>query len=90
MDAEQILAFRLARSGLASRDARSLGEAASCPASDFARDAAPTALAARFDGFTREGYDEAIDGGEVVLAHVVRGAIHAVSPDRLRALRGGR
>ncbi len=82
MDAEQILAFRLARVGLAGRDAKSLAEAAACPASDFARDAALMALAARRDGVTRESYDDAIDGGELVLAHVVRGAIHAVAPDR--------
>jgi Winged helix DNA-binding domain len=80
VDAEQILAFRLARSGLASRDARDVAEAASCPASDFSRDAALIALAARLENLTREGYDEAIDSGYLVLAHVVRGAIHAVAP----------
>jgi Winged helix DNA-binding domain len=81
VDAEQILAFRLARSGLASRDARSIGGAATCPASDFARDAALIALAARREGLTRESYASAIDGGDLVLAHLVRGAIHAVAPD---------
>ena len=81
MDAEQILAFRLSRSGLASRDAGSLADAAACPASDFARDAALLALAARRDGVTREGYDDAVDEGSLVLAHVIRGAIHAVAPD---------
>ncbi len=81
MEAEQILAFRLARSGLASRDATSLAEAAACPASDFSRDAALLAMAARLDGLTRERYDEAVDGGELVVAHVVRGAIHALAPD---------
>jgi Winged helix DNA-binding domain len=80
MDADQILAFRLARSGLASRDATTIGEAAICPASDFSRDAALIALAARRDGLTRERYDDAVDGGELVLAHLVRGAIHAVAP----------
>ena len=81
MDAEQILAFRLARSGLAERNAKTLGEAAACPASDFARDAALIALAARVDGLTRESYGDAVDGGDLVLAHIVRGAIHAVAPD---------
>ena len=80
MDADQILAFRLARSGLASRDATTIGEAAICPASDFARDAALIALAARRGGLTRERYDDAVDGDELVLAHLVRGAIHAVAP----------
>ena len=82
MDPEQILAFRLARSGLASRGAGSIGHAALCPASDFARDAALLALAARCEGVTRKSYDDAVDGGELVLAHIVRGAIHAVAPDR--------
>ena len=87
MDAEAILAFRLARTGLAARDAGSLAEAAACPASDFARDAALQALAARADGVTRDAYDDAIDGGsELVVAHVVRGAIHALAPGDLRLL----
>lgn len=81
MNVEQVLAFRLARSGLARRDAGNVAEAAACPASDLARDAALIALAARREGLTREGYDEAVDSGELVLAHVVRGAIHAVAPD---------
>ena len=59
MDADQILAFRLARSGLAARDAKTLAAAAACPASDFSRDAALLALGARLDGLTREAYDEA-------------------------------
>ncbi len=80
---DQILAFRLARSRLAARDATSLAEAATCPASDFSRDAALLALAARIDGLTRERYDEAVDSGELVVAHVVRGAIHALAPDDL-------
>jgi winged helix DNA-binding protein len=75
-----MLAFRLARSGLAARDARGLAEAAACPASDFARDAALLALAARAEDVTRAAYDRAVDTGELVLAHVVRGAIHAVAP----------
>ena len=55
MDAEQVLAFRLARSG----------------------------LAARIEGVTREAYDAAVDSGDVVVAHIVRGAIHALAPDDL-------
>jgi hypothetical protein len=80
MDADQVLAFRLARSGLHARAAGGLAEAAACPASDFARDAALLALAARAEGVTREGYDAAVDAGELVVAHIVRGAIHALAP----------
>jgi hypothetical protein len=80
MDAGQVLAFRLARSGLDARPARELAEAAACPASDFARDAALLALAARTDRISRESYDRAVDAGDVVVAHVVRGAIHALAP----------
>lgn len=79
MPAEQILAFRLARSGLATRAAKSIAQAAACPASDFSRDAALLAVAARLEGLTRESYDEAVDGGDLVVAHVVRGAIHALA-----------
>ena len=81
MDVRQILAFRLARSGLAKRKAKNLADAASCPVSDFSRDAAPLALAARLESFTRKGYDAAADRGELIIAHVIRGAIHALSPD---------
>ena len=80
MDAEQILGFRLARSGLASRDAGTPAAAAACPASDFSRDAALLALAARAEGVTRARYFVAVDRGEVVVAHIVRGAIHALAP----------
>jgi Winged helix DNA-binding domain len=80
VDAEQVLAFRLARSGLAIRGARGLAEAAACPASDFARDAALLALAARAENFSREAYDHAVDDGDLVVAHIVRGAIHALAP----------
>jgi hypothetical protein len=79
VDADRVLAFRLARSGLAGRDARTLADAAACPASDFSRDAALLALAARHESVTREGYEEAVDGGDVVVAHIVRGAIHALA-----------
>jgi Winged helix DNA-binding domain len=83
VDADQVLLFRLNRAGLARREARSLAEAAACPASDFARDAALLALAARHDGVTRAAYREAADGDALVLAHVVRGAIHALAPNDL-------
>jgi hypothetical protein len=83
VDAEQVLAFRLARSGLAARDARGFAEAAACPASDFVRDAALLALAARVEPVSREGYYRAVDAGELVVAHIVRGAIHALAPGDL-------
>src|SRR4051794_21763508 len=83
VDAEQVLAFRLAGSGLTARRAGGLAEAAACPASDFARDAALLALAARADGVSRAAYDEAVDAGDLVVAHVVRGAIHALAPGDL-------
>ena len=83
MDADQVLAFRLARSGLVARDARGLAEAAVCPASDFARDAALVALAARTEDLSREAYDGAVDTGDLVVAHIVRGAIHALAPGDL-------
>ena len=80
MDPDQVLAFRLARSGLAVRGARGLAQAAACPASDFARDAALLALAARAEGASRETYDRAVDAGDLVVAYIVRGAIHALAP----------
>lgn len=83
MQAEQILAFRLARSGLAARDADGLAAAAACPASDFSRDAALLAVAARLEGLTRERYEQAVDDGDLVVAHSVRGAIHALAPEDL-------
>jgi Winged helix DNA-binding domain len=83
VDADQVLSFRLARSGLAAGGARGLAEAAACPASDFARDAALLALAARVEGLSREAYDDAVDAGDLVVAHIVRGAIHALAPDDL-------
>jgi hypothetical protein len=83
MDVDQVLAFRLARTGLASRSADGFAKAAACPASDFARNAALLALAARAEGVTREAYDEAIDSGGLVVAYIVRGAIHALAPGDL-------
>jgi hypothetical protein len=80
---EQILAFRFARSGLTARSAEGLAEAAACPASDFVRDAALLALGARAEGVTREAYLQAVDAGDVVVAYIVRGAIHALAPDDL-------
>jgi hypothetical protein len=82
LEVEQILAFRLARSGLAGPPA-SLARAAACPASDFSRDAALLALGARAEGFGREEYEAAVDAGDLVVAHIVRGAIHALAPDDL-------
>jgi hypothetical protein len=109
VEAEQVLAFRLARSGLAVRGAHGpgrsglavrgahgpgrsglavrgahgLAEAAACPASDFVRDAALLALAARVEGVSREAYLGAVDSGDLVVAHIVRGAIHALAPGDL-------
>jgi hypothetical protein len=80
VDVDQVLAFRLARSGLAVRGGRGLAEAAACPASDFAVDAALLALAARAEGVSRDAYDHAVDAGDLVVAHVIRGAIHALAP----------
>jgi hypothetical protein len=80
VDADQVLAFRLARSGLAARGAGDLAEAAACPASDFTREAALLALAARAEGLSRDAYHQAVDAGDLVVAHVVRGAIHALAP----------
>src|SRR3954467_15637696 len=79
MGAEQVLAFPVARSGLAVRAAGDLAEAAACPASDFVRDAALLALGARAEGVSREAYRRAVDAGDLVVAYVVRGAIHAVA-----------
>jgi winged helix DNA-binding protein len=83
VDADQVLAFRLARSGLTARGAQSLADAAACPASDFIRDSALLALAARAEGVSREAYHRAVDAGDVVIAHIVRGAIHALAPGDL-------
>jgi hypothetical protein len=83
VDVDQVLAFRLARSGLTVRGAHSLAEAAACPASDFTRDAALLALAARAEGVSREAYHQAVDAGDLVVAHIVRGAIHALAPGDL-------
>jgi hypothetical protein len=80
VDADRVLAYRLARSGLAARDARGLAAAAACPASDFNRDAALLAVAARADGVTREAYDRAVADGDLVVGHIVSGAIHALAP----------
>jgi hypothetical protein len=81
MDPAQVLAFRLARSGLAARrEAGDVVAAAACPASDFARDAALLALAARVEGVTREAYDGAVEAGELAVAHAMRAAIHLLRP----------
>lgn len=62
------------------RTACGFADAAACPASDFTRDAALLALAARAEGLSRDAYHHAVDAGDLVVAHVVRGAIHAVPP----------
>ena len=81
VQAEQILAFRLARSGLAARDARRPRRGGGLPRLGLL----PRRRAARargaMEGLTREHYDAAVDSGELVVAHVVRGAIHALAPD---------
>ena len=80
MDREQILAFRVARHGLAARRPLTPAQAAACPASDFVLGSALLALAARADDVTREAYDSATDSGELVIAPTLRAAIHAVAP----------
>ncbi len=44
---------------------------------------ARSALAARAEGVSRGAYHRAIDAGDLVVAHVVRGAIHALAPGDL-------
>jgi hypothetical protein len=78
---EQILAFRAARQGLTDRDVRPLAEAAACPASDFQSGSALLAIAARTPDVTRERYDRATDSGELAVAHSLRGALHATTPE---------
>jgi hypothetical protein len=80
VERDQVLAFRVARQGLATRRRLALDEAAACPASDFVRGSALLALAARSDGVTREQYDAATDSGELVVAPSLRAAIHALAP----------
>ena len=74
------MAFRLARHGLAARSARTLAQAAACPASDFTRGSALLALAARTDVATRDGYDRSVDAGELWVGPSLRAAIHAQDP----------
>ena len=81
MDREQVLAHRLARHGLDRRRRISLAEAAACPASDFQRDSALLALAARAQSASRDGFAEAIDSGDLVLGFNLRAALHAVASD---------
>jgi hypothetical protein len=76
----QVLAFRLARQGLADRAGRTLAEAAAWPASDVTRGTAALALAARADGVTREACDRTVDAGELVVAPSLRAALHAQAP----------
>lgn len=76
---ERVLAFRARRLGLAHR-ADSLADALPVPASDFHRDGALLAVAARAREVTRDAWDAALDTGEVVMAFGLRGALHAVAP----------
>lgn len=80
---DQVLAFRLHRAGLSGAAAPDLASAAACPASDFSRDAALLALAARTERVDRDRYRRAVDAGDLVVAHVIRGAIHALAPSDL-------
>ena len=81
MDLEQVVAFRLARHGLRpSARRRPWRRRSPCPASDFARGSALLALAARTDAVTREGYDRAVDAGELWVGPSLRAAIHAQDP----------
>jgi len=43
------------------------------------RDSALFALAARREDLRRETYDQAVDQGELVVAHIIRGAIHMLA-----------
>ncbi len=52
-----------------------------CPASDFQRDSALLALAARAQSASRDGFAEAIDSGDLVLGFNLRAALHAVASD---------
>ena len=81
VDRERVLAFRVARHGLAERRDLTLAEAAACPASDYARGWALLALAARARDVTRAAYDAATDAGELVVGFSLRAAIHAVAPE---------
>jgi len=81
VERDQVLAFRLARHGLAARRSSSLADAVACPASDFTRGSGLLAIAARFDTVTRQAYDDATDSGELVLAPSLRAAIHSIAPD---------
>jgi Winged helix DNA-binding domain len=63
-----------------SRSAGGVAEALSCPASDFVRDSALLAIAARSENVSADAYHAAVDAGDVVVAHIVRGAIHALAP----------
>ena len=81
MEREQILAFRGSRQGLSERPARPLADAAACAASEFQPGSALLAVAARTTDVTRERYDAAIDSGELVVGHCLRGALHATTPE---------
>lgn len=80
MERDQVLAFRVARHGLARRRPLALAEAAACPASDYQRGSALLALAARCETLTRKAYDRATDSGELVIGPSLRAAIHTLAP----------
>lgn len=81
MKRERVQWFRIARQGLGERRREVPAEAFRCPASDFSRDAALLALLARVEGIGREGYDDAVDSGALVLAPTLRAALHVQAPD---------
>ena len=83
MDAEQVLAFRLARSGLAA--ATRAGSPRRPRARRRTSPATRRCSRSRARRATRHprGYDEAVDAGDLVVAHIVRGAIHALAPGDL-------
>lgn len=83
LDRDQVLAHRLARHGLDRRRRVDLATAAACPASDFQRDSALLALAARAEKAGREAWAAAIDDGDLILGPNLRAALHAVAPDDL-------
>jgi hypothetical protein len=83
LDRDQVLAHRLARHGLDRRRRIGLAEAAACPASDFQRDSALLALAARAERVGRDAFAESVDSGDLLLAPSLRAAIHAVAPEDL-------
>ncbi len=83
IEPDRVLALRLDRAGLSASGAPALASAVACPASDFSRDAALLALAARVPDLDRDRYRAAVDAGDLLVAHVIRGAIHLLAPGDL-------